>query len=85
MTFLYIIIVIEVSLIKSTEGIITIEARLTKNSLEIEVSDSLGLFNSLGLVKNDQTYKSGQNAIVSITDPEGRSRENVELTSNSFI
>lgn len=51
---------------------------------EIEVSDSLGLFSALGLVKNENTYKSGRNAVVSITDPEGRTRENVELTTNSF-
>lgn len=49
----------------------------------IEISDDLGLFDRLGLVKNETTYKEGQNAIVSITDPEGREKK-VELTSNSF-
>lgn len=49
----------------------------------IELSDDLGLFDRLGLIKNESTYKEGQNAIVNITDPEGREKK-VELTSNSF-
>ena len=54
---------------------------------EIEFSDSSAsghaLFDVLGLVKNEENYKSGQNAIVTITDPEGRSKK-VQLTSNAF-
>lgn len=34
--------------------------------------------------KTSQRYSAGQNAIVSITDPEGRTRTGLELTGNSF-
>jgi len=40
---------------------------------EIEVDDSLDLFKALGF-NNKATYKSGQNARVSIIDPEGREK-----------
>jgi len=46
---------------------------------EIDVEDDLGLFTALGLVKSDETYKSGQNARVSIIDPEGRAKECIEV------
>ena len=49
----------------------------------IEISDDFGLFSALGF-DSGATYSEGQNAIVSITDPEGRERTGLELTSNSF-
>lgn len=50
---------------------------------EIEIDDTLGLFRDLGF-DSVAVYKSGQNAKVDITDPAGRTREGLELTSNSF-
>lgn len=52
---------------------------------EIEVEEEgVDLFARLGFFEPEAVYQSGQNAIVTITDPEGRTREGLELTSNSF-
>lgn len=52
---------------------------------EIKIEEEgVDLFARLGFFESEATYQPGQNAIVTITDPEGRSRDGIELTSNSF-
>jgi len=52
---------------------------------ELNISDETGFFNVLGLTESSgAVYSMGQNATVSITDPEGRLIEGVKMTSNTF-
>jgi len=52
---------------------------------DIEISDEHGFFSSLKLTNDTgATYAQGKNAIVTLTDPEGRKIEGIQMTSNSF-
>ncbi|MBQ7668884.1 MAG: flagellar filament capping protein FliD [Clostridia bacterium] len=57
----------------------------TGSGREIDISDEHGFFAALGLTEEaGGTYTMGQNAVVTITDPEGRVIEDVQMTSNNF-
>lgn len=57
----------------------------TGGGREIEISDEHGFFSSLGLTEDaGGVYTMGQNAVVTLTDPEGRLIEDIQMTSNNF-